>query len=60
MLLLLVGSRLTQSSDNGSDEYDTSEKARIPAWTDRILYKGTVSGHGMAIVVLLAGALIHD
>ena len=24
-----------------SDEYDTSEKARIPAWTDRILRKGT-------------------
>ncbi|KKY17403.1 putative synaptojanin 2 [Phaeomoniella chlamydospora] len=24
-----------------SDDYDTSEKARIPAWTDRILRKGT-------------------
>ncbi|RKP15104.1 Endonuclease/exonuclease/phosphatase, partial [Piptocephalis cylindrospora] len=23
----------------GSDEYDTSEKFRIPAWTDRILYR---------------------
>lgn len=27
-------------SDNGTDEYDTSDKARIPAWTDRVLYKG--------------------
>ena len=24
---------LTISSDNGTDDYDTSEKARIPAWT---------------------------
>ncbi|KDQ13727.1 hypothetical protein BOTBODRAFT_160330 [Botryobasidium botryosum FD-172 SS1] len=23
-----------------SDEYDTSEKMRIPAWTDRVLYRG--------------------
>jgi len=25
--------------DKGSDEYDTSHKQRIPAWTDRVLYK---------------------
>ncbi|KAK4053062.1 Inositol-1,4,5-trisphosphate 5-phosphatase 1 [Microbotryomycetes sp. JL201] len=29
-----------QKYDNFSDNYDTSEKQRIPAWTDRILYAG--------------------
>ncbi|KAK5090587.1 Inositol-1,4,5-trisphosphate 5-phosphatase 1 [Lithohypha guttulata] len=29
----------TYKFDLGNDNYDTSEKARIPAWTDRILYK---------------------
>jgi len=27
-----------------SDEYDTSEKMRIPAWTDRVLYRGESLG----------------
>jgi synaptojanin len=31
----------TYKFDVGRDEYDSSEKARIPAWTDRVLRKGT-------------------
>ncbi|KAG8690428.1 inositol polyphosphate 5-phosphatase [Ceratobasidium sp. 423] len=33
--------RPTYRYDLYSDEYDTSEKTRIPAWTDRVLYQGT-------------------
>ncbi|KAJ3316458.1 inositol polyphosphate 5-phosphatase, partial [Boothiomyces sp. JEL0866] len=30
----------TYKYDNNSNIYDTSEKNRVPAWTDRVLYKG--------------------
>ncbi|MDP2438746.1 MAG: endonuclease/exonuclease/phosphatase family protein [archaeon] len=30
----------TYKYDNLSTQYDTSEKARLPAWTDRVLWKG--------------------
>ena len=30
----------TYKFDAGTNDYDTSEKTRIPAWTDRILYSG--------------------
>jgi len=38
-----LGFRPTYKYDNGTSTYDTSEKQRIPAWTDRVLYRG----HGL-------------
>ncbi|KAK5987598.1 Inositol-1,4,5-trisphosphate 5-phosphatase 1 [Cladobotryum mycophilum] len=37
-----IGFMPTYKFDIGTDTYDTSEKARIPAWTDRVLRKGAI------------------
>ncbi|KOS21194.1 Inositol-1 [Escovopsis weberi] len=37
-----IGFMPTYKFDLGSDTYDSSEKARIPAWTDRVLRKGAI------------------
>jgi synaptojanin len=32
----------TYKYDKGTNNYDTGEKKRIPAWTDRIFFKGAL------------------
>lgn len=33
----------TYKFDKGTSNYDTSEKQRVPSWTDRVLYRSTIN-----------------
>ena len=41
----------TYKFDPGSDEYDTSAKARIPSWTDRVLWRLSATGAAGKLLV---------
>ena len=50
----------TYKYDINSEDYDTSEKCRVPAYTDRILFKKRYpTNHGEDITSLNFGKIIH-
>lgn len=43
----------TYKFDKGTDVYDSGDKQRIPAWTDRVLFKGALLQCPKLVIYLL-------
>ncbi|EKD03770.1 hypothetical protein A1Q2_01783 [Trichosporon asahii var. asahii CBS 8904] len=58
-LVFLRGKTIDSHDDNGTDDYDTSEKHRIPAWTDEVK-KAALADSLVNIARSKAGLKIDD
>ena len=47
----------TYKYDAGTSVYDTSEKARVPSWTDRVLYRPAPAEDESPLTVIVAPSL---